>query len=372
MNAAVRDELPAALFIALIAGGGGTRLWPKSRRQLPKQLMPLTGSRSLLQMTAERALPLCGSQRLYVVTARDLVEAVRAQLPEVPAAQVIGEPVPRNTAMAIGLAAAYIARQDPQAIMASLGSDHLIRDVESFRRCLVLAARAAADGRHLVTIGVEVTSPHTGYGYIERGEPMLLNGATLYRVRSFKEKPDLALATRYWQSGTYYWNTNYFVWRVDALFRAFATHAPALSTALERIRAALGTDAEHTVIEEVFHQAPSAPIDTAIMEKADNLLVVPGSFDWVDIGAWGDMHVVAQQDGPNYILAPEQTATLLLDSAGCLVHGFTAKRLIAGVGLQDLVIVDTPDALLVLPRHRAQEVREIVNRLTELGRTDLL
>ncbi len=360
------------LYVALIAGGGGTRLWPKSRRHMPKQLMPLAGPRSLLQMTAERVLPLCGARRLYVVTSRDLAELVRAQLPEVPPAQVIGEPVARNTAMAIGLAAAYIARQNPQAIMASLGSDHLIHDVEGFRRSLLLAARAAASGTCLVTIGVEVRSPHTGYGYIERGEEVRVDGATMFGVRAFKEKPDLALATQYWRSGKYYWNTNYFVWRVDALFQAFHTYAPDLAAGLERIRAALGTDAEAAIIHEVFQHAPSVPIDTAIMEKAANLLVVPGTFDWVDVGSWSDLRIIAQPDGANYILAPEQTATLLVDSAGCLVHGFTTKRLIAGVGLEDIIIVDTPDALLVLPRGRAQDVREIVNRLTEQGRTDLL
>lgn len=360
------------LYVALIAGGGGTRLWPASRRRMPKQLMPLAGPRSLLQLAAERVLPLCGARRLYVVTAHDLVALVRAQLPEIPAAQVIGEPLPRNTAMAIGLAAACIARQDPGAIMASLGSDHLIHDVEGFRRSLRLAARAAAAGNCLVTIGVEVRSPHTGYGYIERGEAVRVDGATVFRVRAFKEKPDLALATQYWQSGNYYWNTNYFVWRVDALFQAFHAHAPDLAAGLERIRAALGTDAEAAVIHDVFQQAPSVPIDTAIMEKADNLLVVPGTFDWVDVGSWSDLDILAQPDGANFILAPEQTAALLVDSAGCLVYGFTTKRLIAGVGLQDLIIVDTPDALLVLPRARAQDVREIVNRLAEQGRTDLL
>lgn len=370
------DEAPGEpspeLYVALIAGGGGTRLWPKSRRRMPKQLMPLAGPRSLLQMATERVLPLCGERRLYVITARDLVELIRTQLPEIPAAQVIGEPLARNTAMAIGLAAAYIARQDPRAIMASLGSDHLIHDVEGFRRSLRLAARAAAGGTCLVTIGVEVRSPHTGYGYIERGEEVRVDGATVFRVRAFKEKPDLALATQYWQSGNYYWNTNYFVWRVDALFQAFHAHAPDLAAGLERIRTALGTDAEAAVIHEVFQQAPSVPIDTAIMEKADNLLVVPGTFDWVDVGSWSDLEVLARPDGANFILAPEQTAALLVDSAGCLVHGFTTKRLIAGVGLHDLIIVDTPDALLVLPRTRAQDVREIVNRLAEQGRTDLL
>ena len=359
------------MYCAIIAGGGGTRLWPKSRRRQPKQLLTLQGDASLFQQAAERVRPLCGDDRLLVVTSRDLAPVMRELLPKVPDAHVVAEPMPRQTAMAIGLAAVIVEREEPDAVLATVGADHLIADVDGFRRCLRIGAKVAGQGDYLITIGVQPTSPHTGYGYIKVGkEALRVEDTAVYAVDSFKEKPDRETAQRYLDAGGYYWNTNYFVWRVSALLRAFEQHAPAMYRGLRRIQDVLGTPTEAAVAEEVFEAAPSEPIDTAILEKANNLVVVPATFDWVDVGNWNDMYIVAEETEDNHVVGEGDAPVLFEGSRGCLVH--RAGRLIALIGVEDLVVVDTDDAVLVLPRHRDQDVRRIVERLRDEGLEEYL
>jgi mannose-1-phosphate guanylyltransferase len=284
----------------------------------------------------------------------------------VPAAHIVAEPMPRQTAMAIGLAAIRVDRENPEAVLASVGADHLIADVAGFRRCLEIGARVAEQGDYLVTIGVQPTAPHTGYGYIKAGrEATRIGNAPVYAVDSFKEKPDRDTAQGYLDAGGYYWNSNYFVWRVSTLLNAFEEFAPAMYRGLRRVQAALDTADEERVAEEVFAAVPADPIDTAILEKAGNLVVVPGTFDWVDVGNWNDMYVVAQEAGDNHTVGDGEGPVLFEDSRDCLVH--PANRLIALVGVENLVVVDTEDAVLILPRDRDQDVRRIVERLREQG-----
>lgn len=359
------------MYCAIIAGGGGTRLWPKSRRQTPKQLLTLRGDASLFQQAAERVAPLCGYDRLLVITSRDLASAMRRLLPDLPPDHVVGEPMPRNSAMAIGLAAVMVDRRDPQAVLATVGADHLIADVAGFRRCLEIGATVAERGDYLVTIGVRPTSPHTGYGYIKAGQTaMRVGDVEVAKVDSFKEKPDRETAQSYLDAGGYFWNTNYFVWRVSTLLAAFERHAPAMYQGLRRLQAALGSSEEERVAREVFEAAPAEPIDTAILEKADNLVVVPAGFDWVDVGNWNDMYIVAQEEGDNHIVGEGTGPVLFEDSRGCLVH--RSDRLLALIGVEDLVVVDTEDAVLVLPRQRDQDVRRIVERLRQQGLDEYL
>lgn len=354
------------MYCAIIAGGGGTRLWPKSRRKSPKQLLALQGASSLFQMAADRVHPLCGDDRLYVVTSQDLAPIMQAAVPYVPESHVIAEPMPRQTALAIGLAAIVVEKCDPTAILATVGADHLIKDIEGFRSCVRIAAEAASLGDYLVTIGVRPTLPHVGYGYIQMGDDAIDVGKNrVYTVKSFKEKPDLATAQSYLAAGGYVWNTNYFVWSVGALMRAFERHAPATYAGLRRIQRALGTPEEAAVTKEVFASLPADPIDTAILEKANNILVVPADFDWVDVGNWSDMYIVADQQEQNHVVGSGTAPVLFEGSKGCLVH--RAGRLIALIGVEDLVVVDTDDALLVLPKHQDQEVRRIVDRLRREG-----
>ncbi len=359
------------MYCAIIAGGGGTRLWPKSRRKQPKQLLALQGDASLFQQAAERVLPLCGSDRLLVVTSQDLAPIMRKLLPDVPAAHVIAEPMPRQTAMAIGLAAIRVERDDPDAVLATVGADHLIADVAGFRHCLAIGNQVAQKGDYLVTLGIQPTAPHTGYGYIQAGqEAMRVGDTAVYTVESFKEKPDRATAQRYLDAGGYYWNSNYFVWRVSTLLEAFAQFAPLMYEGLRRLQKSLGTADEERVAHEVFAAAPADPIDTAILEKAGNLVVVPAAFDWVDVGNWNDMYVVAEEHGENHVVGDGQGPVLFEDSRGCLVH--RTDRLVALVGVQDLVVVDTDDAVLILPRDRDQDVRRIVDRLRKQGLEEFL
>jgi len=354
------------MYCAIIAGGGGTRLWPKSRRRLPKQLLTLQGDASLFQQAAERVMPLCGAEQLLVVTSRDLAPVMRSLLPDVPDDQVIAEPMARNSALAIGLAAIIVERRQPDAVLATVGADHLIADVAGFRRCLEIGVKVADQGDYLVTIGVRPTTPHTGYGYIKVGKEALhVDDAPVFRVDSFKEKPDRETAQTYLDAGGYFWNTNYFVWRVSTLLRAFEQHAPDIYRGLRQIQEALGSRDEANVAHRVFSEAPSAAIDTAILEKAANLVVVPATFDWVDVGNWNDMYIVAEEDSGNHVVGDGDAPVLFEGSRGCLVH--RANRLVALVGVDDLVVVDTEDAVLVLPRHRDQDVRRIVERLREQG-----
>lgn len=316
----------------------------------------------MLQATVDRARPLTDPTRLYVITAADYAEETRQQLPELPPEHVIGEPRPRNTALAIGLAAAYISHHDPHAVMASIGSDHLIRNVELFQQTLLAAAAAAAQGDYLITLGITPTEPHTGYGYIRAGAHAFeSHGMVVRQVDGFQEKPDRETAQAFVDSGNYYWNTNYFVWRVDTILRAFRHNAPDLADGLDRIAQAIGTPEEAATIADVYQHARSVAIDPAILEKASNLLVVPAAFDWSDVGSWSDLYQLAQSHEENAMLHGEPGQHISVDSAGVLVY--PGDRLVVTIGLKDIVVVNTADAILICPRDRAQEVKQVVEEL---------
>lgn len=359
------------MYIAILAGGGGTRLWPLSRQATPKQFLRLISKQTMLQATVERALPLTEPAKLYVITSRAYEHDVEDQLPFIPAQNVVGEPRGRNSALAIGLAACYVAHEDPDAIMASIGSDHLIRNVDLFRETLRAGAEAAAAGDYLVTIGIKPTEPHTGYGYIRVGDEVFRKrGMPVMRVRGFREKPDRETAQAYLDDGGYLWNTNYFVWRVGSILRAFEEHAPDYAQALERIRGAIGTPREAHVIREVYERARNEAIDPLILEKASNLLVVPATFDWSDVGSWSDIYQLAELYEENAILHGQAHQHLAIDSRGCLI--VPGGRLVVTIGLDDVVVVNTEDVTLVCPRDRAQEVKTAVEELQRREQHDYL
>lgn len=365
------DALPEDLHISIIAGGVGTRLWPRSRKSTPKQLLNLIPGGSLIQQTYKRIAPLTSPNRVFVICLADQVDAVCDQLPEIPGENVVGEPQGRNTAMAIGLAAARIGSVDENAAMISIGSDHFIGDDDAYRRTLLAAADAARSGDHLVTIGIEPTEAHTGLGYIHRGEKFrAYRGIDVFHVEEFREKPDRESAERYVASGEYFWNSNYFAWRVESINKAFRRHAPGLYDSLARIRFAMGTESVGKVIAEEYRKVDPMPIDTAIIEKADNVLTVPGAFPWADIGGWSAAYTVAQPDGENFRTGRLDGKVIFHDSRGCLVDG--RDRLVAVVGLEDVVIVETEDALLVCSRKKSELVGELVKNLAGEGLEDLL
>ena len=347
------------------AGGAGTRLWPLSRATRPKFLLDLTASgRSLLQATVDRLEPLTGD-RLVVVTGRPHADAVRHQLPRLAPARVLAEPAPRDSMAAIGLAAAVVEREDPDAVVGSFAADHVIPDHDAFSAVVSEAVEVARDG-HLVTVGVEPTRPATGFGYVRAGEP-LAGAATARHVRQFVEKPDAERAAAYLASGEYRWNAGMFVVRAATLLDMLATWHPALADGVRAIAA------EPDRLEEVWPGLERIAIDHAVAEPAADagrVVVVPASFAWDDIGDFGSLATLLPAGTDGMTVLGDTGDVTAIGSTGVVAPG--AGRRVAVVGLDDVVVVDTPDALLVTTRARAQDVKQVVDALRAEGRTDLL
>ncbi|MCB0200381.1 MAG: mannose-1-phosphate guanylyltransferase [Anaerolineae bacterium] len=358
------------LVIVILAGGSGTRLWPRSRQAYPKQFLDFTGQGTMLQETYRRLTPLAPPQRILVVTNAQYVDIARRQLPDLPASHVIGEPLPRGTAAAVGLGAALAGHIQPDAIMASVHADHLILKPQAFRDALAAAAEVAERGS-LVTLGIKPTFAHTGLGYVEQGEPLpAAADHPVFRVVRFVEKPDQPTADRFLADGRHSWNSGLFAWRVDRIMSEFARHMPELFAGLSEIAAALGTNDADATVQRVFPTLPHQTIDYGIMERADDIAVLPVDIGWTDIGSWATLlEVLESDDRGNVIRGRGLTATP--DTRDTLIYTAT-DRLVATVGVENLVIIDTEDAVLVCPRERAEGVREIVDQLKETGHSDYL
>jgi mannose-1-phosphate guanylyltransferase len=351
----------------IMAGGSGTRFWPLSRQKKPKQFLPLASDAPLIVDTLNRLPPLASAVESFVVCGKVHAASVRKLLPKLPKEHVIVEPIARNTAPAIGLAAIHVAHVDPKGVMLVLPSDHHIADPAGFRKTLKTAAQLAAKGS-LTTIGITPTRPDTGYGYIHLGAPLVeSNPAGAQRVQSFVEKPDLDRAKGYLASGDYLWNAGIFAFRADVILAEIAKHLPKLSAALEALRPTLGTSRYARTLVKVFPESEPISIDYGVMEKAEGIACVPGNFGWSDVGSFAALPDVRPVDAHGNV-APADS--VLVDCRGCVVVG--AGRPIAGVGLNDLVIVDAGDAILVLPKSRAQDVRQVVDALQKRGTKSVL
>jgi mannose-1-phosphate guanylyltransferase len=354
--------VPRDAHVAVLAGGEGTRLWPLSRGHRPKQLLTLSGERSLIQQTVDRLLPLVAPERILIITERSHADDMRAQLPELPDSSIVVEPTRRGTAAALLLAGLHVQARAPDATWASVHADAYITEDEEFRWTLAAALEAASSGSHLVTTGVEPRFPATGYGYIQRGELLgLVHDRPLYRVLRFVEKPDLATAQSYLADGSYLWNPGVFVWKNATLLEAFRALQPSIYEAL--------TAAPLERIDEVYPNAPRETIDVGIMERAHNVATLPAGFGWSDIGSWAELWELAARDAEGNVGLGRGEA-LVVDSRDNLVYA--DGRTVALVGVSDLVVVETADAVFVCPRERAQDVRMIVARLRENGSTHLL
>jgi mannose-1-phosphate guanylyltransferase len=352
-------------WAVVMAGGSGTRFWPLSRRMQPKQFLPLAGGgRSLLAETVRRIRPLIPPERVLVVTAEPLAERARRELPEVPPENVLAEPTGRNTAPCVGWTAAHVLRRDPEGRLAVLAADHYVAREDVFLD-VVRRALDAAQGEVLVTIGIRPTRPETGYGYLELGEPL---GEGVFRVRRFVEKPNRARAEQFLASGNFLWNSGMFFFRAAAIRAAIRAHLPGLGEALDRFDDAAAQGREEEVVRAEYGSLPSVSIDYGVMEKAAEVAVVPGDFGWSDVGNWTSAWELAPKDGLGNAVASD---AVLVGSAGCYVRAPEGK-VVALVGVRDLVIVDTEEALLVVPRERAQEVRAVVDELARRGRSDRL
>jgi mannose-1-phosphate guanylyltransferase len=362
------------VFYAVIpAGGSGTRLWPLSRAGHPKFLHALTGTpASLLQATVDRLGPLCDPEAIFVVTGVAHAAAVARQLPALPDTNILVEPSPRDSCAAIGLAAAVIAMREPRAVMGSFAADHLVRDGAAFTAAVRAAIAGAEDGL-LMTIGITPTHPETGYGYLHCGEPV--GSGPVSQVAEFTEKPPLKLAVSYVESGRYLWNASMFIWRVDVFLAELARQQPQLHAGLMRIAHAWDTPDRERVLGEVWPTLPKISVDYAVMEGAAAVGLVgtvPGDFGWNDVGDFHTLGDVLERDEHgNVVIEADDGAggkpdVILHDTERTVVVP-RSGRLVSAVGVRDLIIVDTPDALLVCPRDRAQDVKKLVDSLKERG-----
>ena len=360
------------LYSVIIAGGKGTRFWPLSRTQRPKQLLRILSQRSLIRETANRAIPLSGRDRTLVVTVEEQLTPLRKELPMLARNNFLAEPHGNNTAPCVGLAAVEVAMRDPGAIMMVLPADHWVADTGAFRKTLKAAAHLAIHYDHLITIGVRPDYPETGYGYIVKGKPIEGNDTALaYHVKKFTEKPPLAEAQRLMRQGSF-WNSGIFVWKASTLLELLGRYQPTIKAGLDHIgKAARGKPLARpelhlrSVIAREYKKLPNISIDHAVLEKAGSegrVLTLEASFGWSDVGSWDAVHRMMRRDAHGNA---GKGKWLGIGAKNCLVHA--QNRLVVLLGIRDAAVVDTPDALLVADLKRSQEVRELVEELKKKG-----
>jgi mannose-1-phosphate guanylyltransferase len=350
----------------ILAGGRGTRFWPRSRRAHAKQVLRFLGARSLIQQTVDRLKPVLPPEHLWILTNHDLRDEIVRQLPEVPKKQILAEPAQRNTAPAIGLAAHILQSIDPDAVMGVFPADHMISNPSRYLRFVRPAFQFAAQGK-IVVLGIQPRWPETGYGYIEFPKSVRGGAIEPLPVRRFREKPDLRTATKYMKAGNYYWNAGMFFWKTSVLLDALREFLPKTATLL----ASLPRFADRhfsSKLKAAFPQCENISIDFAVLENAPNVVgFATDDFGWNDVGSWNAVYELLPRDGDANVLRAD-----VLAQSSCGNYVDAEGKLVALVGVKDLIIVDTPDALLVADRSRAQEVGEIVKQLERRRRDDLL
>lgn len=352
----------------IMAGGRGERFWPKSRKSTPKQFLCLTNSeRTMIQSTVDRILPLVQAEDIFIVTNEEYREIVRQQLPELPEENVLCEPIPRNTAPCIGWGAAAVRKKYGDAVMLVLPSDHLIRQPTLFRKAMQNAIRVAGETDALVTLGISPGAPDTGYGYIQYDTERETGFPNTFCVKRFVEKPDLETARKYLASGEYLWNSGMFIWKSSAILRAMEAYLPENYALLREIEDAMGTDQAGLVLRNTFGRMKPISVDYGIMERADNVYVLPSSFGWDDVGSWLAVGRINPENEDGNVIKGD---VVTVDSSRCIVQG--GNKLIAMVGLEDIIIVDTDDALLVCSKDSAGKIKKVLEVLHAVNRTNLL
>lgn len=356
------------MYAAILAGGSGKRLWPRSRKERPKQLLEITcDERTMLQETFSRLEHLVSADKVYVVTGKPYVEGTKEQLPSVPEANIISEPRGRGSAPAIGLAAVYLRHRDPEAVMACLPADHHITRPDKFREVLVVAERVAQQG-HLVTLGIKPEYPHMGYGYIETGDKLMdVGGVSVYRVRRFTEKPDEPTARRFVDGGRHFWNSGMFVWKVSAILDEIEQHLPRLHACLTELEGVLGTEEESAVLQRTWSVVENETIDFGVMEKADDVVAIPAEMGWSDVGSWASLMELLPSDGEGNVIVGRHVG---LETKSSLIY--SPHRLVTTVGVENIIVVDTEDAILICSADRAEDVKALVERLGEEGQHECL
>ncbi|MBB6638135.1 mannose-1-phosphate guanylyltransferase [Cohnella thailandensis] len=344
----------------IMAGGKGERFWPKSRTNLPKQFLNISGNKSMIQQTVERLERLMEIDQVFIVTNESYAELIRVQVPHLPEENIIIEPVGKNTAPCVGLAAIQIERKYPDSTMVVLPSDHIIKDEEEFLRTLRAAIEVASRDTNIVTLGINPLYPETGYGYIEStNHTVQINGLEVHLVSRFVEKPNLETAEKYIQQGGFYWNSGIFVWKTTTVLQKIKEFLPVVYDILSTIRTALdGPDKEQTIKSE-FIKMPDESIDYGIMEKSDHIYVIPCKLGWDDVGSWTALDRINDRDENGNVIIGH---TLNMDTKRCIIESNNGK-LIATLGIEDLIVVDTEDVTLICSKDKAQEVKRLLKEL---------
>lgn len=350
----------------IMAGGRGERFWPRSRRDLPKQFLCLTDDgKSMIQLTVERIQSLVDIEDIYIATNQTYKKLVMEQLPQLPEENILCEPVGKNTAPCIGLGAVHIAKKYEDAVMLVLPSDHLIKQNKMFVKTLKDAIEIAREGSNLVTLGITPNHPETGYGYIKyNADEILGNG---YAVEKFVEKPSYEVAREYLNSGEYLWNSGMFVWKVSTILENMGKFMGPTMEGLKKIQAAIGTEAQEEVLVREFTAFKSESVDYGIMEKADSIYIIPGAFGWDDVGSWNAVERIKQTNEFGNTVTGN---VITIDTKNCIIEG--NEKLIATVGLENLVIVDTADATLICNKNSTGDIKKILENLKICNRTEYI
>lgn len=351
-----------------MAGGSGTRFWPLSRQKKPKQFLPIISNKTMIEETVERLLPLVPYPKIYTVANPELTESLRKHLPQLPEENFIVEPCGKNTAPSLILATASIFLQNHEAVVAALPADHLIKNASLFRKKLKAAFKAAVQSTKLITFGIPPSFPATGYGYIHFSQvkPLLILREKFYKVEQFKEKPKLDQARIFLRKGNYFWNSGIFIWQASVFAQKIKNYAPELFKHWPKLVKAL-KNKDRDQISSIFSALPSISIDYALMERAKGVLMAEGNFGWSDVGAWSSLADIWPKEEKKNALRGD---SILLESEGCLLH--SPHKLTALIGVKDLIVVDTEDALLICHKDHDQKVKEVVEKLKKEGKIELL
>jgi len=354
------------MYAVIMAGGIGKRFWPRSRRNRPKQLIDIVGSASMLQLTWERLKLVTDPRKIYIVAGQDLAKAILENLPDFSEKNLIIEPSGKNTAPCIGLTATIIHEKDPNAVMGVFPSDHLIQNQTEFKQAIDEGLRYARDHVALVTFGIHPTRPATGYGYIQY-DPRNPVQDTLFRVKTFAEKPNIETARRFLASGEFLWNSGMFIWKTSSILSALKMFLPELHESLQLISRSIGQRNYNAVLKQEWATISSTSIDYGVMEKAKNVFVVKGQFDWSDVGSWDSVFEIKDKDANGNVLTGK---IMTLDTTNCLIH--SRRDLVATIGVKDLIIIKSKGALLIVSRHDSERVKELVDELERTGQTEHL
>lgn len=359
------------VYAVIMAGGIGARFWPRSREKAPKQLLEIIGKGTMIQATVQRISDLITPENILVVTNKVFQEAVAKQLPQLSSENFIIEPLGRNTAPCIGLAALHIRRHDPEAVMVVLPADHIMQNEEGFRSLVRLAIWVAYESGSLITVGIHPTRPETGYGYIQVVDendgtnPYFDRG--VYKVKTFAEKPNRPTAERFLQSGDFLWNSGMFIWRVDAILKEIEQMLPELWIELKKIDNVIGTEQYTSVLETSYRIIRGISIDYGVMERANNVYVIKGEFGWSDVGSWDEVFRLSEKDEDGNSVIGK---TCLHDTKNSFIYA--GDKFVATVGIDDLIVIATDDAVLVCKKGRSQDVKEIVDYLRRKQLNELL